>query len=102
MLKAINNLVVLLSDRFLIHNAVHRPLRRLLQSCVGDEPAEVTDGTKRLFGAASLSQARLEGASAGYDAELVDLMCILCAKMRAQYVSAIQPSLSIKQPAWAG
>jgi hypothetical protein len=86
-LKAINNLVVLLSDRFLMHNAVHRPLRRLLRSCVGDEPVQVTDGTKRLFGAASLSQASLEGA--GYDAELVDLMCILCAKMRAQYVEAV-------------
>lgn len=83
-LRATNNLVVLLSDRFLMHNAVHRPLRRLLSSCVGDEPPETTDGTKRLFGAASLSQSKLGVGAQGYDAELVDLMCILCAKMRAQ------------------
>ena len=31
---------------------VHRPLRRLLRSCVGDEPEELLDGQARVVGAA--------------------------------------------------
>ncbi|KAK8858547.1 hypothetical protein IAR55_002776 [Kwoniella newhampshirensis] len=83
-LRATNNLVVLLSERFLVHNAVHRPLRRLLRSCVGDEPEEKVDGGVRLMGAAGRSP--LMDRRAGNDdigEDLVDLMCILCSKMRA-------------------
>lgn len=80
-LRAVNNHVVLLSERFLVHNAVHRPLRRLLRSCVGDAPVEKVDGERRMFGAASLED------SVTYDSaleeDLVDLMCILCSRMRA-------------------
>ncbi|WWD18437.1 hypothetical protein CI109_102889 [Kwoniella shandongensis] len=83
-LRSINNLVVLLSERFLVHNAVHRPLRRLLRSCVGDEPEEKVDGGARLMGAAGRSPAldrRASNDDIGED--LVDLMCILCSRMRA-------------------
>lgn len=81
--KSINNLVVLLSERFLVHNAVHRPLRRLLRSCIGDEPEERLDGT-RVFGAAGMSNDMERGESnEEIEGDLVDLMCVLCSKMRA-------------------
>lgn len=76
-LNAFNLLVALLDEKFLVHNAVslpftplslvsfittdrgfpsppqvHRPLRRLLRSCVGDEPEELLDGQVRVVGAA--------------------------------------------------
>jgi hypothetical protein len=75
-LRAINNLVVLLSERFLVHNAVHRPLRRLLQSCVGEE--EKLDG-----GARELRARTRESDTEDLEGDLVDLMCILCSRMRA-------------------
>ena len=81
--KSINNLVVLLSERFLVHNAVHRPLRRLLRSCIGDEPEEKLDGT-RVFGAAGMRNGMKRGTSnEDIEGDLVDLMCVLCSKMRA-------------------
>ncbi|ORY28507.1 Retinoic acid induced 16-like protein-domain-containing protein [Naematelia encephala] len=82
-LRAINNLVVLLSERFLVHNAVHRPLRRLLRSCVGDEPEEKVDGRARVVGAAGLSTKDRHDGDARLEEDLVDLMCILCSRMRA-------------------
>ncbi|WVQ73157.1 hypothetical protein IAR50_002721 [Cryptococcus sp. DSM 104548] len=86
-LKAINNLVVLLSERFLIHNAVHRPLRRLLRSCIGDEPEEKVDGGARVMGAAGMSDmAERRAGNEDIEGDLVDLMCVLCSKMRA-YIS---------------
>lgn len=81
-LRAVNNLVVLLSERFLVHNAVHRPLRRLLRSCVGDAPVEKVDGEKRAFGAAGALDDSVHFDSA-LEEDLVDLMCILCSRMRA-------------------
>lgn len=77
-LKAVNNLVVLMSERFLVHNAVHRPLRRLLRSCVGDSPVEKIDGAARVVGAAAV-----EHHDDDVEENLVDLMCILCSRMRA-------------------
>ena len=84
MLKAINNLVVLLSERFLVQNAVHRPLRRLLRSCVGEEPEERVDGQARVLGAAGMRapQGPFQN-DEELEADLVDLMCILCSRMRA-------------------
>lgn len=83
--RALNTLVVLLSDQFLNHNAVHEPLRRLLRSCVGDEPEEGRLGVEsRVFGAAGMDK-RLRTTSGNdeLEADLVDLMCILCSKIRA-------------------
>jgi hypothetical protein len=79
--RSLNNLVVLLSERFLVHNAVHRPLRRLLRSCVGDAPVEKVDGERRVFGAGALEDSI--HADAALEEDLVDLMCILCSRMRA-------------------
>ncbi|KAL1412923.1 hypothetical protein Q8F55_000672 [Vanrija albida] len=80
-LRTVNNLVVLLSERFLVHNAVHRPLRRLLRSCIGDLPEEHYDGEARVFGAAADEDDY--GWEGELEEDLVDLMCILCSRMRA-------------------
>ena len=78
MLRALNNLIVLLPDKFLVHNSVHRPLRRLLKSCIGDDVEEgETHGSAKRLGAAGVDfRGDVEG-------DLVDLMCVLCSRMRA-------------------
>ena len=50
-LRAIQNMVVLLDEQFLVHSAVHKAVLRLLRNCVGDDIQEQLDG-KRLMGAA--------------------------------------------------
>ena len=82
--KFINNLVVLLSEQFLVHNAVHRPLRRLLRSCIGDDPEDKVEGSVRVFGAASYALSREDSEEEdALEGDLVDLMCVLCSRMRA-------------------
>lgn len=79
--RAANNLVVLMSERFLVHNAVHRPLRRLIRSCVGDAPNERVDGAARVVGAAATGDD--DDDFVDFEEDLVDLMCILCSRLRA-------------------
>ena len=83
--KLINNLIVLLSERFLVHNAVHRPLRRLLRSCIDDEdPYDRGESSSRVFGAASYAMSREDSEEENeLEGDLVDLMCVLCSRMRA-------------------
>lgn len=80
-MRAANNLVVLMSERFLVHNAVHRPLRRLIRSCVGDAPSERVDGAARVVGAAATGDDYEDFED--FEEDLVDLMCILCSRLRA-------------------
>ncbi|OCF72895.1 hypothetical protein I204_06124 [Kwoniella mangroviensis CBS 8886] len=83
-LRAINNLIVSLSERFLVHNAVHRPLRRLLRSCVGEEPEEKIDGGARILGAAGMSpDMDRRGSNDDIEEDLVGLMCTLASRMVA-------------------
>lgn len=81
-LRTINNLIISLSERFLVHNAVHRPLRRLLKSCVGDEPGR-KDG-ERVFGAAGMENEKTSKIvlDRQTEVELLDLMCTLTSRMR--------------------
>ena len=51
-LRAVSNMIVLLDEKFLVHTAVHRPVLRLLRTCVGDELEESFDGRSRVMGAA--------------------------------------------------
>ncbi|KIS02139.1 hypothetical protein L804_00399 [Cryptococcus deuterogattii 2001/935-1] len=96
--KSINNLVVLLSERFLVHNAVHRPLRRLLRSCIGDEPEERLDGT-RVFGAAGMSNDTERGASSeDIEGDLVDLINWLQPNNRITQVDSIYNQASSPTP----
>lgn len=84
MVRALNNLIVLLSERFMVHNAVHRPLRRLLKSCIDDEPEDRVNTEGRVGGAAGIEKETARPAKAEeLEGDLVDLMCILCSRMRA-------------------
>ncbi|CAI2184164.1 4553_t:CDS:2 [Funneliformis geosporum] len=57
-IRTVAQMINLLDDRFLVHNAVHQPTVQLLRTCVHDE------GEK-------------------YDEDLVDLMYIICSKIHA-------------------
>ena len=51
-LRAVQNMVVLLDETFLIHSVVHRAVLRLLRNCVGDDIQDQLDGKHRAMGAA--------------------------------------------------
>lgn len=53
-LRAVQNMVVLMDEQFLVHSAVHRAVLRLLRNCVGDDLQEQLDG-KKIMGAARSS-----------------------------------------------
>ncbi|PCH38207.1 hypothetical protein WOLCODRAFT_64719 [Wolfiporia cocos MD-104 SS10] len=51
-LRAVQNMVVLLDEQFLVHSAVHKAVLRLLRNCVGDDIQEQLDGRNKVMGAA--------------------------------------------------
>lgn len=51
-LRAVQNMVVLLDEQFLVHSAVHKAVLRLLRNCVGDDLQEQLDGRNKPMGAA--------------------------------------------------
>lgn len=52
-LRAVQNMVVMLDEQFLVHSAVHKAVLRLLRGCVGDDLQEQLDGRNtKLMGAA--------------------------------------------------
>ena len=52
-LRAVQNMVILLDEQFLVHSAVHRAVLRLLRNCVGDDIQEQLDNKNRkVMGAA--------------------------------------------------
>lgn len=51
-LRAVQNMVVLLDETFLVHSAVHKAVLRLLRNCVGDDIQEQLDGRNKAMGAA--------------------------------------------------
>ncbi|KAF8502558.1 Retinoic acid induced 16-like protein-domain-containing protein [Hysterangium stoloniferum] len=78
-LRSVANMVVLLDEQFLVHSAVHKAVLRLLRCCVGDQIEEQVDGKIKPMGAAS-NAAR--GTPSEYEEDLVDLLCILCSRIR--------------------
>ncbi|KAF8921317.1 Retinoic acid induced 16-like protein-domain-containing protein [Mucidula mucida] len=78
-LRAVQNMVVLLDEQFLVHSAVHRAVLRLLRNCVGDDLQEQLDGRKKVMGAAG-NAARSQPSE--YEEDLVNLLCILCSRIR--------------------
>ncbi|KAF8575555.1 hypothetical protein K439DRAFT_1419710 [Ramaria rubella] len=78
-LRTVANMVVLLDEQFLVHSAVHKAVLRLLRGCVGDQIEEQVDGRAKPMGAAS-NVAR--SAPSEYEEDLVDLLCILCSRIR--------------------
>ncbi|KAJ7582727.1 Retinoic acid induced 16-like protein-domain-containing protein [Mycena floridula] len=79
-LRAVQNMVVLLDEQFLVHSAVHRAVLRLLRGCVGDDLQEQLDGrSKKVMGAAG---AATRSQPSEYEEDLVNLLCILCSRIR--------------------
>ncbi|KAJ7632604.1 Retinoic acid induced 16-like protein-domain-containing protein [Roridomyces roridus] len=78
-LRAVQNMVVLLDEQFLVHSAVHRAVLRLLRNCAGDDLQEQLDGKNKVMGAASNA---VRGQPSEYEEDLVNLLCILCSRIR--------------------
>jgi hypothetical protein len=52
-LRAVQNMVILLDEQFLVHSAVHKAVLRLLRNCAGDDIQEQLDNQNRkVMGAA--------------------------------------------------
>jgi hypothetical protein len=99
-LRAVQNMVILLDEQFLVHSVVHRAVLRLLRNCVGDDIQEQLDNRNRkVMGAAknvvrsspseyeedrvfpSISLHCTPSFSPGNNA-VVNLLCILCSRIR--------------------
>ncbi|KII88529.1 hypothetical protein PLICRDRAFT_41693 [Plicaturopsis crispa FD-325 SS-3] len=78
-LRAVQNMVVLLDEQFLVHSAVHRAVLRLLRNCVGDDIQEQLDGRNKVRGAAGNV---VRSQPSEYEEDLVNLLCILCSRIR--------------------
>ncbi|KAJ7774639.1 Retinoic acid induced 16-like protein-domain-containing protein [Mycena maculata] len=78
-LRAVQNMVVLLDEQFLVHSAVHRAVLRLLRNCAGDDLQEQLDGKNKVMGAA---RNVIRGQPSEYEEDLVNLLCILCSRIR--------------------
>ncbi|KAJ3571888.1 hypothetical protein NP233_g3461 [Leucocoprinus birnbaumii] len=77
-LRAVQNMVILLDEQFLVHSAVHRAVLRLLRTCVGDDLQEQLDGRSRVLGAAGSA---IRSQPSEYEEDLVNLLCILCSRI---------------------
>ncbi|KAI6167033.1 Retinoic acid induced 16-like protein-domain-containing protein [Pisolithus thermaeus] len=80
-LRAVQNMVILMDEQFLVHSAVHKAVLRLLRNCVGDDIHEQLDGRHKVMGAAK-NVARSQPSE--YELDLVNLLCILCSRIRTQ------------------
>ncbi|KAI0780998.1 Retinoic acid induced 16-like protein-domain-containing protein [Trametes elegans] len=78
-LRAVQNMVVLLDEQFLVHSGVHKAVLRLLRNCVGDDLQEQLDGRNKPMGAAG-NASRTQPSE--YEEDLVNLLCILCSRIR--------------------
>lgn len=95
-LRAVQNMVVLLDEQFLVHSAVHKAVLRLLRNCVGDDIQEQLDGRNKPMGAAGNASrtqpseyeedrtcARLSHRTHALTYfSVVNLLCILCSRIR--------------------
>ncbi|KAF5315746.1 hypothetical protein D9611_004683 [Ephemerocybe angulata] len=77
-LRAIQNMIVMLDEQFLVHSAVHKAVLRLLRTCVGDDIQEQLDGKNRPMGAAGSST---RAPVSEHEEDLVNLLCILCSRI---------------------
>ncbi|KAF5391407.1 hypothetical protein D9757_001905 [Collybiopsis confluens] len=79
-LRAVQNMVVLLDEQFLVHSAVHKAVLRLLRDCAGDDLHEQLDGRHRKVMGAAGNAARTQPSE--FEEDLVNLLCILCSRIR--------------------
>jgi hypothetical protein len=79
-LRAVQNMVVLLDEQFLVHSAVHKAVLRLLRNCAGDDINEQLDGRHRKIMGAAGNATRPQPSE--FEEDLVNLLCILCSRIR--------------------
>ncbi|TIB08946.1 hypothetical protein E3P89_03347 [Wallemia ichthyophaga] len=77
-LKAVSNLCVTMQSHFFVQAPVHKPLVHLLKICTGDDlPSPRSTTLKGAASTAGTSQ------PSQYEEHLVDLLCILCNKIKS-------------------
>ncbi|KAH9063451.1 Retinoic acid induced 16-like protein-domain-containing protein [Lactarius vividus] len=79
-LRAVQNMVILLDEQFLVHSVVHKAVLRLLRNCVGDDIQEQLDNQNRKVMGAAKNIVR--SSPSEYEEDLVNLLCILCSRIR--------------------
>ncbi|KAH9966654.1 Retinoic acid induced 16-like protein-domain-containing protein [Russula dissimulans] len=79
-LRAVQNMVILLDEQFLVHSAVHKAVLRLLRNCVGDDIQEQLDNRNRKVMGAAKNVVR--SSPSEHEEDLVNLLCILCSRIR--------------------
>ncbi|KAI9509370.1 Retinoic acid induced 16-like protein-domain-containing protein [Russula earlei] len=79
-LRAVQNMVILLDEQFLVHSPVHKAVLRLLRNCVGDDIQEQLDNRNRKVMGAAKNIVR--SSPSEYEEDLVNLLCILCSRIR--------------------
>ena len=97
-LRAVQNMVILLDEQFLVHSAVHKAVLRLLRNCAGDDIQEQLDNRSRKVMGAAKDIVRSSPSEYEEDREfpvhfsvrnlfrrgntVVNLLCILCSRIR--------------------
>jgi len=96
-LRAVQNMVILLDEQFLVHSVVHRAVLRLLRNCAGDDIQEQLDNQNRKVMGAAKDIVRSSPSEYEEDREfpihltvrnlrrrklVVNLLCILCSRIR--------------------
>ncbi|KAI0273618.1 Retinoic acid induced 16-like protein-domain-containing protein [Gloeopeniophorella convolvens] len=79
-LRAVQNMVILLDEQFLVHSAVHKAVLRLLRNCAGEDIQEQLDNQNRKVMGAARDVVR--SSPSEYEEDLVNLLCILCSRIR--------------------
>ena len=72
-LRAVQNMVILLDEQFLVHSAVHKAVLRLLRNCVGDDIQEQLDNRNRKVMGAAKNIVRSSPSEYEEDREFVHL-----------------------------
>ncbi|KAG6335361.1 hypothetical protein ID866_3724 [Astraeus odoratus] len=94
-LRAVQNMVILMDEQFLVHSAVHRAVLRLLRNCVGDDIQEQLDGRHKVMGAAKNA---VRSQPSEYEVDLDgDFSEVLGAGLGAVY-SLLPSKLEIRSP----
>ena len=75
-LRAVQNLVVLMDEHFLVHSAVHKAVLRLLRNCAGDDLQDQLDGRKVMGAAGSVEHRPISEYEE--DRTSATLLCVCC------------------------
>lgn len=96
-LRAVQNMVILLDEQFLVHSVVHKAVLRLLRNCAGDDIQGQLDNQNRKVMGAAKDIVRSSPSEYEEDREflthltvrnlrrrklVVNLLCILCSRIR--------------------